>query len=377
MYICRMAWAKPEYSREKVNAAGNVLMGRPTRTQMGFEEALNIINNWRASHNFPLNTFQTRLRKLSKGIDSDSIVAQRIKRLASISHKLDRFQEMKVTQIQDIGGCRTILSTIDHVDQLVDIYLHKGSRGVKHDLSKKDDYVLNPKDSGYRGVHLIYKYQSDKSKLYSDLKIEIQIRTFLQHAWATAVETVSTFFKQALKSSQGDKEWLRFFALMGSVMAIKESRPLIPNTPTTYKELQLEIVDFSKKLDVIGHLDAFRQSLSIFDEENPDKDAQYYLLELDVASRRVLVKSYTQSEIVKASKDYIELEAKNINTPTTDVVLVSADSIEKLKIAYPNYYLDTAIFLRAVREVISSPSEMRKKRAARNNGSQGKLNFKS
>jgi ppGpp synthetase/RelA/SpoT-type nucleotidyltranferase len=372
-----MAWAKPEYSREKVNAAGNVLMARPTRIQMEFQEALNIINNWRASHNFPLNTFQTRLRKLSKDIDTDSIVAQRIKRLASISHKLDRFQDMKVTQIQDIGGCRTILSTIDHVDQLVDIYLHKGSRGVKHDLSKKDDYILNPKDSGYRGVHLIYKYQSDKSKLYADLKIEIQIRTFLQHAWATAVETVSTFFKQALKSSQGDKEWLRFFALMGSVMAIKESRPLIPNTPTTYKELQLEIVDLSKKLDVIGHLDAFRQSLSIFDEENPDKDAQYYLLELDVASRRVLVKSYTQSEIVKASKDYIELEAKNIKIPTTDVVLVSADSIEKLKIAYPNYYLDTALFLRAVREVVSSPSQIRKKRADRNNGSQGELNFKS
>jgi ppGpp synthetase/RelA/SpoT-type nucleotidyltranferase len=371
-----MAWAKPEYSREKVNAAGNVLMGRPTRIQMEFEEALTIINNWRASHNFPLNTFQTRLRKLSRDIDPDSIVAQRIKRLASISHKLDRFQEMKVTQIQDIGGCRTILSTIDHVDELVDIYLHKGSRGVKHDLSKKDDYILTPKDSGYRGVHLIYKYQSDKSKLYSDLKIEIQIRTFLQHAWATAVETVSTFFKQALKSSQGDKEWLRFFALMGSVMAIKESRPLIPNTPTTYKELQLEIMELSKKLDVIGHLDAFRQSLSIFDEENPDKDAQYYLLELDVSSRRVLVKSYTQSEIVRASRDYIELEAKNINIPTTDVVLVSADSIEKLKIAYPNYYLDTAIFLRAVRDVVSSPSQIRKKRAARNSGSQGELNFK-
>jgi ppGpp synthetase/RelA/SpoT-type nucleotidyltranferase len=371
-----MAWAKPEYSREKVNAAGNVLMGRPTRIKMEFEEALIIINNWRASHNFPLNTFQTRLRKLSRDIDADSIVAQRIKRLASISHKLDRFQEMKVTQIQDIGGCRTILSTIDHVDELVDIYLHKGSRGVKHDLSKKDDYILTPKESGYRGVHLIYKYQSDKSKLYADLKIEIQIRTFLQHAWATAVETVSTFFKQALKSSQGDKEWLRFFVLMGSVMAIKENRPLIPNTPTTYNELKLEIIDFSKKLDVIGHLDAFRQSLSIFDEENPDKDTQYYLLELDVASRRVLVKSYTQSEILKASKDYIDLEAKNINIPTTDVVLVSADSIEKLKIAYPNYYLDTALFLRAVREVVSSPSQIRKKIAARNNGSQGELNFK-
>jgi len=42
----------------------------------------------------------------------------------------------------------------------------------------------------------------------------------LQHAWATAVEAVGIFTKQALKSNIGDGEWLRLFALMSSEIAV-------------------------------------------------------------------------------------------------------------------------------------------------------------
>ena len=86
-----------------------------------------------------------------------------------------------------------------------------------------DDYISAPKASGYRGVHLMYRYKSDKKKtIYNDLKIEMQIRSRYQHAWATAVETVGIFVGQALKTSMGDDRWLRFFALMGSAIAIRE-----------------------------------------------------------------------------------------------------------------------------------------------------------
>ena len=42
---------------------------------------------------------------------------------------------------------------------------------------------------------------------------------------ATAVETVSTLRQQALKSSLGDPDWLRFFTLMGTAIAIREHAP--------------------------------------------------------------------------------------------------------------------------------------------------------
>lgn len=351
-----MGWAKPLYTREKINMAGNILIGHPAKG-MDLEEAFTIINNWRASHNFPLNTFQIRLRKIAKEVDHNSIVAQRIKRLSSIEHKLDRFPKMKLSQIQDIGGCRAILNSVEAVNNLVKIYVDQ-SRGVKHNLEKETNYILDPPDSGYRGVHLIYKYKSDKNQDYDNLKIEIQIRTFLQHAWATAVETVSTFFKQSLKSSQGDEDWLRFFKLMGSVMAIQEKSTLIPNTPTNYHSLRMEIITLEKKLKAIAHLQTFRSSLSIFDEERDIKDAHYYLLELDITFKRILIKSYKQNELAQASEDYLSAERKNTPNNLLDTVLVSADSLEKLKIAYPNYYLDTALFLQCVRDVIKRPKKV-------------------
>jgi len=349
-----MAWAKPLYSRDKINLAGNLLIGNPA-PGLSVDLAFDIINNWRASHNFPLNTFQTRLRRIAKSVDSNCIVAQRIKRLSSIEHKLQRFPKMKLSQIQDIGGCRAILSTVKDVDELVKLYVQQ-SRGVKHALEKETNYILKPPISGYRGVHLIYKYKSDKNQDYENLKIEIQIRTFLQHAWATAVETVSTFFRQALKSSQGDEDWLRFFKLMGSVMAIQENRPLIPETPVKYNILRREIVSLERKLNVIAHLQTFRDSLSVFDEERDIKEAHYYLLELDVSSRRILIRSYQQNELTKASEDYLTAERKNTSNFLLDTVLVSADSLEKLKLAYPNYYLDTDLFLQCVRDVIKRRS---------------------
>ena len=65
------------------------------------------------------------------------------------------------------------------------------------------DYIDNPKVDGYRGYHLIGAFP-DKD---GDRRlIEIQVRTSIQHDWATALEIVDLFTGQALKSNQG-KKW--------------------------------------------------------------------------------------------------------------------------------------------------------------------------
>jgi ppGpp synthetase/RelA/SpoT-type nucleotidyltranferase len=152
-------------------------------------------------------------------VASNYLVAQRVKRLSSIVAKMRRFQGLRLSQMQDIGGCRAVLSSVAEVRNAVKSFK---TSSIRHELAREDDYIANPKDSGYRGVHLIYKYVSDRSETYNGLKIEVQIRSQLQHAWATAVETVGTFIQQALKSSQGEDEWLRFFCLMGSAIALRE-----------------------------------------------------------------------------------------------------------------------------------------------------------
>jgi ppGpp synthetase/RelA/SpoT-type nucleotidyltranferase len=109
---------------------------------------------------------------------------------------------MTLSQMQDIGGCRAIVSSAEGVAKLCASYAESD---LKHILHQTDNYIDTPKDSGYRGVHLIYRYHSDRRQDYNSLKIEMQLRSQLQHAWATAVETVGAFVRQALKSSVGEQ----------------------------------------------------------------------------------------------------------------------------------------------------------------------------
>src|SRR4051812_44144651 len=118
-----MAWAVPKYPKKWVNRAGKVILAESPREEWGedsdqyyeyvqnYFEALDIVNNWRSSHNFPLNTFHIGLRRRAKIIDPKAITAQRIKRMASIEAKLTRFPTMTLSQMQDIGGCRAIVGT--------------------------------------------------------------------------------------------------------------------------------------------------------------------------------------------------------------------------------------------------------------------------
>lgn len=350
-----MAWTTLRYNRRQVNAAARKLV--EFQTSEGFDlglyqeysEALPIINNWRSSHSFPLNTFRVNLDRTARRIDSTCLTAQRIKRLSSITDKLVRFPNMKLSQMQDIGGCRAIVGTIEQLGALVGAY--KRSQ-VKHSIISTDDYVVSPKESGYRGVHLVWRYRSDKSQAYNDLKIEMQLRTSLQHAWATAVETVGTFLQQALKSSIGDQPWLRFFELMGTVIAFREETNPVPNTPTDWQELCDEVRLYANDLDVLNRLPAFGEALQILQQPDVER-ADYFLLQIEPGEHRVTVAGYKTSQLEAAASQYLEIEKTIEKGGDKDAVLVSVDSVAALRRAYPNYFADTHVFIGLVREVLA------------------------
>jgi len=102
-----MAWAEPQYQVEELNKAGRML-ARSEREDWQkwseedwaeYEQAITVVNNWRSSHAYPLNTFQVYLRNVGRKYEQDVLVAQRIKRLSSIRHKLDRFPRMKLRKV--------------------------------------------------------------------------------------------------------------------------------------------------------------------------------------------------------------------------------------------------------------------------------------
>lgn len=350
-------WVVPLFDRPQINRACRKLLAPQNETSVVVESALQIVNNWRASHNYPLNTFQVTLRKKARTVDHDALVAQRIKRLTSILHKLQRFPDMKLTQMQDIGGCRAIVRNVGLVDTLVTSY---EKSDLKHTLAHKDDYIENPQDSGYRGVHLVYRYFSDKAKTaYNDLKIEMQFRSQLQHAWATAVETVGTFIGQALKSSKGREDWLRFFALMSTALALREKRAPVPDTPTNKAQLTEELRAHARQLNVIEVLRAYGIAMRTLTQPSAElQDAHFYLVALNSGDKTVTVEGFKQNEAEKASNRYLQIEKELLGKETTnDAVLVSVDSLDLLSRAYPNYFLDTTVFIAALNEALGEQTK--------------------
>jgi hypothetical protein len=317
-----MDWVTPQFSRGEVDRAGLMLAHDAIDSidYDGYFHALEVINNWRSSHSRPLYTFRFGVRRHAERVDTNALVAQRIKRLSSIRLKLNLSPNMKLSQMQDIGGCRAVVEDVKKVYKLVENYR---SSEIKHKLLGMDDYIANPKPSGYRSVHLIYKFFSDKKATHNGLRIELQFRSQLQHAWATAVETVGTFTKQALKSSQGEGDWLRFFALMGTAIANREGAPPVPGTPTRMRDLRRELRDYAQSLDVTQKLQAFGAALQTFETMDSSKDSNYYLLELDPSAMKINVIGYRRNELEKATKAYLDIE-KNL-TGTSDAVLVSVE----------------------------------------------------
>lgn len=357
-----MVWAEPQFTREQVNAAGRIVAA-PLDGDFVFrswddvawrryDEAVGIVNNWRSSHAYPLNTFQVNLRRSARRIDTGALIAQRTKRLFSISLKLARFPNMKLTQMQDIGGCRAVVSSVEDVNRLVEYYLETSQ--IKHRYSACDDYILRPKDSGYRGIHLVYRYFSDKQKaIYNGLKIEIQLRSPFQHAWATAVETVGAFVREALKSSMGSEEWLRFFVLMSSVIALREGTPLVPETPSDERELVAELREHATHLRVAQRLRAYGEALRKI--ENETQNAVFYLLQLDPSDvqPQLTITGFRLHEAEEAAKRYAEAEKRVRDKPGTDAVLVAVESLAALPRAYPNYFADTRVFLELLGQALS------------------------
>ena len=334
-----ISWAIPKHSKRRVDAAGNVLVS-------GVKDAntLEVVNNWRSAHAFPLNTMQNNLRRKAENISKSPIVAQRLKRLPSIEGKLARYGSMRLSRMHDIGGCRAVVQTVNQAERLISEY-HKAQ--FRHELVREDNYIESPKASGYRSYHLIYKYHSDRNETYNGMRIEIQIRSRSQHLWATAVETAGMFTSQSLKSSIGNQDWLRFFSLMGSYFAMRERKPAVCNTPEDPRQ---EIKHYINKLAVIESLGAFAKIAQVV--HLVPKNNEYVLLQLDMKQGTVTLMPFKKSESEDALSAYYQVEEKFQNLDSGDAVLVSVKDILKLRQTYPNYFLDTRNFLRVLRVIM-------------------------
>ncbi|MFH0986504.1 MAG: RelA/SpoT domain-containing protein, partial [Candidatus Micrarchaeota archaeon] len=304
-----MVWETLKYKKEEINNAGKILTSDKEADEQKLM-AMEILNNWRSAHSYPMHIFQMTLKKKSQDVDKKSLVSQRLKRVPAIIYKLmrkynGRRPSMKLYQMQDIGGCRAVLSNVALAKKLYNEEYLRGD--LKHKLVNKKDYISEPKTDGYRSLHLVYEYKSDKGKeKFNGLLTEIQIRSKLQHLWATAVETAGFFTRQAIKSNEGP-EWIDFFRLVSSAFAKTEECPCVPDTPGDEKELYSQIKNKERELKVIDKMKAWTSAMRYFEQKikaKTKKKAKFFLLELDIVGEKLNITEYAEKEEEKAIGEY-------------------------------------------------------------------------
>lgn len=344
-----MTWVVPVFSKSRVNAAGEQLAAAPVAEDL--EHELEVLNNWRAAHAFPLNSIQMDLRQKARRVYPHASIAQRLKRAPSIIRKLQREDRMQLARMQDIAGCRAVVLSISEVHRLQEAFSRSRSR---NELLNLKDYIAAPKASGYRGIHLVYRFQSDSLPEFNGKLVEIQLRSRLQHAWATAVETVGTLLRQALKASEGEERWLQFFKVVGSAFALEERTSLVLGTPTGREELRAWLASEVVALDVRSRLETYSTALRL-PADMRMQGSHYFLLSLLPREGRLLVRGFRRNEFDRATAAYLAEEKQLSLFPGRETVLIAAESLRDLRRTHPNYFLDTQVFLEQLERVTSRP----------------------
>jgi ppGpp synthetase/RelA/SpoT-type nucleotidyltranferase len=271
-------------------------------------------------------------------------MASRPKTMGSIRRKL-RESSVRLDQMNDLGGCRAIMNDIAGVRAL----LAAINTEFPHTVRQQYPYIDQPKSDGYRSHHVVFLYNPTKkeNETFEGRRIELQIRTRLQHSWATAVEAVGLYRGQDLKHGKGDADWLRLFSLVSAEFAHAESCQVHDEMPSHIRRIS-EIKALNTKLKAAEMLENIKNATH-FAENFVFERGKYFLIRY-FPDHTVTVESYQSPIAMSADLGEIEVDIER-SKDGSRAVLVEVDKVDKLIDTYPNYFGDVSLFVRNLRSI--------------------------
>lgn len=158
------------------------------------------------------------------------------KSTSSIVDKLRR-ESIRLSQIQDIAGCRVIVADVFSQDQTT------SKLRDTFPETRVMDRRMNP-SHGYRAIHIIVVAYGQS--------VEVQVRTPLQHLWAELSERLADVVDSNIKYGGGnaeDREWLGLISeniagweALERELSSSPNNPAISNVIASEKQSLMEII---------------------------------------------------------------------------------------------------------------------------------------
>ena len=333
----------PGGSKGRVNRAGERV-----RSGAATAEDVAVINAWRVEHRHVLDSFREILRDQAARFGGEVAIAQRHKRRNTIFDKLHRLPGLKLSQLQDVAGCRLVF---DDIEGLRGFRQGMHAAGLGHALrgdADRYDYIRKPKQSGYRGIHDVYVYHGDRpeNRHCTGLFVELQYRTEVQHAWAMAVEVVGFVTAHEPKFNRGDEDYKRILRLASEILArawenMTSSLAEMGNGEVVEAFLGLD--ERLRFMELLRGLNAVR-----WDELK----GRHFILAL---GREQEIDILPYWSMAAALESLPRLEERR---PNHDIVLVQGDRARDLRGIFQSYFGDVGLFLRKMEEGVVKVGKM-------------------
>jgi len=145
------------------------------------------------------------------------------KSTSAIVDKLRR-ESIRLTQIQDIAGCRLTVADIKEQERVIALLTGLFSGCHIIDRRKQPSH-------GYRAVHVVVNWEG---KL-----VEIQVRTSLQHLWAEVSEKMSDLVDASIKYGGGNVSTRQHLEQLSvSIAGIEELEKVLLDAEITFPSNQ-------------------------------------------------------------------------------------------------------------------------------------------
>jgi len=320
-------------SKSKIDKAGRSLVepGDMTEESIDLEYAF---DDYRASHLEPLSNTTLELQQWLHGYGGRYYIAQRLKRKPQIIRKLRRLS-VRLTQLQDIGGCRIIVDNNDDVDQLVEFIKGKVSTQNAFEISRITDYRDRGRDdTGYRSVHLILKR--------SGRALELQVRSRIQHYWAESIERTSVIYGYHLKEKEGDPAVIGYFKTLSDVFYELENgrEPNSQNKLTLDKlrvraEALISASDKNRVFDSYVNEDIVK---TLSETEGHGQSLNNWIIVFDWNSGAFVTWDTVDRDPSEAIKKYVSYETQFTADANYEVVMIGSPDVASVRKTHSHYF---------------------------------------